>query len=220
VNKQAQPWSRWLIPLAGLITLVGYWGPWVDHAVAGLVITGLDLGEYVKFLPGVRGGELRVWREGFYWPLVVVSLSQSLYSFRAHLRYGWAVRAGMLIIAVVAALNLLPPAWTPARLLTPEFRLQSSALGICLAAVAFSPLLALLPSSLSAGLILLFCLPALWFPIQGFLQVLPEIALLYNRPLQPGWGVVVMGVGLLLLALGCSRSWQVEKKIWDTDEHG
>ena len=45
---------RVLLPLGALLAFWGYVGPWVDHRVAGLAILGLDLGEYVKFLPLVR----------------------------------------------------------------------------------------------------------------------------------------------------------------------
>jgi hypothetical protein len=193
---------RWLIPLAALIALAGYWGPWVDHRVAGLVITGLDLGEYVKFLPSIRGGQVVIWREGFYWPLVAVSLSQSLYAFRPRLAYGWPVRAGMVALAIIAALNLLPPAWTPARLLTAEFRLQSGALVLCLAAMAVSPFLGLLPKLIPTALMLVLAGLSIWFPVRDFLRVLPDIMTLYNRPLQPGWGLYTLIGGISLLALG------------------
>jgi hypothetical protein len=208
-------WAKWLIPLAGLFTLAGYFGPWVDHQVAGLVITGLDLGEYVKFLPTVRAGSLTVWREGFYIPLVAVSFSQSFYPFRAALRYSWPIRALMLAVAIIAALNLLPPAWTPARLATPEFRAQSVALLLALAAVALSPWLALLPGRLVGSLCILLCGLAIWFPVHGFLTVLPGIAALYNHPLQPGWGMFVMGLGLLLLGLATGMAgWLGRKEVW------
>lgn len=194
--------ARTLIPLAGVLTLAGYFGPWVDHRVAGLVITGLDLGEYVKFLPSVRSGEVMVWRAGFYLPLVAVSLSQSLCAWRSELRYPGPLRVGMLVVAVIAALNLLPPAWTPARMVMPEFYEQTSALTLCLAAMALSPILALLPRTVVAPLLALLCGLAIWFPLRDFLRILPRVADLYNHTLQPGWGMALSAVGLVLLAAG------------------
>jgi hypothetical protein len=202
---------KWWIPLAALITLAGYWGPWVDHRVAGLVITGLDLGEYVKFLPSIRSGQVTIWRESFYWPLVAVSLSLSLYAFRRRLAYGWPVRAGMVAFAILAALNLLPPAWTPARLLTAEFRLQSGALVLCLAAMAVSPVLGLLPNRLVTALVLALAALALWFPVRNFLRVLPDLVALYNTSLQPGWGLYGMIAGISLLALGAILALRTER---------
>ena len=199
---------RWLLPLGAVAALAGYLGPWVDHPVAGLAILGLDLGEYVKFLTAVRSGAVSLWREGFYLPLVAVSLTCSLSVFRREFAYHWAVRALLLALAVVAALNLLPPAWTPQRMLTPEFQQQALALGACLLAMLCSPLLALLPRWLTAAIIVLLSGVALVIPAWQFAQVLPGITELYNQPLAPSWGMYVMAVGLativvaaLLLAL-------------------
>src|SRR5690606_17869344 len=77
----ARRWTilRWLLPATILLAVAGYFGPWVGHRVAGLVVMGLDLGEYVKFLTPVRAGQIALWREGFYLPLVVASLAASLF---------------------------------------------------------------------------------------------------------------------------------------------
>lgn len=190
---------RWLLPLSALLILAGYFGPWVPHRVAGLVVTGLDLGEYVKFLPVVRGGQVTLWREGFYLPLVAVSLALSLAAFLPALRYGWPMRALLLVVAGIAALNLLPPAWDQSTFRNPEFRQQIQALAVCLGAAAVSPLLALVPRWLSAVVVLVLSGLALWFPLRDFLRVLPTIRELYHQPLAIGWGVYVMMAGLLLL---------------------
>lgn len=192
--------ERWLIPLSGILALVGYFGPWVNHRVAGLVIMGLDLGEYVKFLPEVRNGQITLWREGFYLPLAAVSLTFSLHVFRKQLAYHWLLRAFLVALAIIAALNMLPPAWTPDRLVTPEFRWQTAMMLICLAAVAISPFLALIPPRISAALVVVLSGLALWFPIHDFLSVLPLISGLYRHALQPGWGMMVMAGGLLVIA--------------------
>src|SRR3954465_13508406 len=97
---------QWLLTVALLLTLAGYFGSWVAHPVAGLAITGLDLGEYVKFLPAFRQGSLLIWRARFYAPLVGVSASALLAAFRPAFTYHWWMRALILPIAVIAALNL------------------------------------------------------------------------------------------------------------------
>lgn len=188
---------RWLNPFFCLLILLGYFGPWVDHKAAALVISGLDLGEYVKFLTSFRDGTVHIWREGFYWPLVAVSLILSLYVFRKEWGYPWGLRWGLVVVALMAVLNLLPPAWSPPVLKSAEFRQQMIALLVCGLAAAFSPFLAILPARVSALLSLLLVAAALWWPIRGFLAVLPSISQLYNHPLQPGWGMWVMIVGLL-----------------------
>jgi hypothetical protein len=187
---------RWLLPLAALLTLAGYLGPWAPHRAAGLVISGLDLGEYIKFLHPIRSGEISLWREGFYLPLVAVSLALSLHAYRREVAYPWPVKVGLLLAAVVAALNLLPPAWSPPLLTASEFRLLTAAMILCLGLAAISPLLALLPAWLSAGITLVLSILALWLPIQNFLRVLPSIADLYGHPITPGWGLWLMIAGL------------------------
>lgn len=201
VKRTTNALLRWLLPLSALLTLAGYFGPWVPHRVAGLVVTGLDLGEYVKFLPVVRSGQVTLWREGFYLPLVTVSLALSLAAFRPALRYGWPLRVLLLLVAGVAALNLLPPAWDQSTFSNPEFRQQIQALALCLGAAAISPLLALLPRWLSASLVFVLSVLALWLPLRDFLRVLPTIRELYNHPFPLGWGVYVMAAGLLLLLI-------------------
>lgn len=242
-TAQSIRWAAWagplLLPLGALVAFLGYVGPWVDHRVAGLAILGLDLGEYVKFLPAVRAGATSLWREGFYLPLVAISLTLSLCTWRPDLRWPparrpsvawragyargddstrspaptfgrnsltrsllhWLLLAIQVIVSIVAALNLLPPAWTPQRMMTPEFQQQAAALAFCLIAAAFGPFLALLPRRLAGALLLLLCLLAAVVPVQQFLRVLSEIAGLYNHPLTPGWGMYMMLLGLLLLAL-------------------
>ncbi len=214
VREHAPALVRWLLPIALMLAFVGYVGAWVDHKAAGLVITGLDLGEYVKFLTPVRRSEVTLWREGFYLPLVTVSLGASLVAFRAELRYGWVVRACLLILAVVAALNLLPPAWTPARMMTDEFRQQAMALLFCLAAMIFSPLLALTPRKITAALLAALSLSAASVPVWQFFAVLPAIETLYNHPQQPGWGLILCAVSLLVLtAAALWFGWRKERMV-------
>lgn len=194
--------GRVLLPVGLVLGMVGYFGAWVTHpGAAGLVITGLDLGETVKFLTIVRDGDIRLWRPGFYAPLVALSAAALLAAYRPTLAYRWWLRAPLLAVALIAAANLIPPAWTPARLLEPEFRVQTSTLVALLAGIGISPFLALLPQRLVALLITGLALAALLFPVYGLLQVLPAIAELYGRPLAPAWGPWVLATGLVILTV-------------------
>lgn len=205
---------RILLPLAALLALAGYFGPWVPHRAAGLVVSGLDLGEYVKFLPPVRSGEIALWRPAFYLPLLAVSLALSLHAYRPALRYGRLLRALLLAGAGVAALNMLPPAWSPAVLRLPEFRTQVAWIALCLAALLASPLLALLPRAVPAALTALLALAALALPVAAFLRVLPAASALYNYIITPGWGPWALGAGLILLAAAAlllgMGDWRIE----------
>ncbi len=196
ILQPGRRWLIWLIPLGGLITLAGYFGPWIDHPAAGLVVTGLDLPEYMKFLSSVRNGTLSLWRQGFYLPLVAVSLAWSLTAFRRELGYGWIVRILLLAGAAVAALNLLPPAWTPSLLRTPEFRDQTLVMLGCLGVALVSPFAALLPRQVTGALLGLLAAWSMWTPLRSFLTLLPDISQIYNAPQQPAWGPYVMLIGL------------------------
>ena len=236
---------RWLLPVSALLTLTGYFRPWITHQAAGLAVLGLDFGELVKFLYPVQQGDIRLWREGFYLPLVAVSVSLSLNAFRRDAvhpqadsssspiqdgvrnrpAYSWPVRIGLLAVAVVAALNLLPPAWTPQQLASPEFRLQSVGLLLCLALAGVSPFAALLITRQSIvetvggsaademrsgclwhgawliALIRALCAVALagaaiYFPLAQFRWILPTLADLYGRTPDVGWGPALMAAGL------------------------
>jgi hypothetical protein len=187
------------LPLATGLALAGYFGPWVDHAAAGLVITGLDLGEYVKFLPDVQSGVVAIWRPGFYAPLVAVGAVCVLAAFRRSFTYPWWARAALLTIALMAALNLLPPAWTPRRMLLAEFRWQASALLLLFAGVLFSPFLGLGPDRVAAIVVTLLSAIGIVAPSLGFLAVLPNIERLYRHPIAPGWGLWLAWIGLALM---------------------
>ena len=237
--------NKWLLPAAALCAFFGYVRPWIAHKAAGLAVLGLDLGELVKFLHPVQQGEIRLWREGFYLPLVAMSVSLSLNAFcrdssasrrreaspdgtvaeEGGPRYGWPVRIALLLLAIVTALNLLPPAWTPRLLLTPEFRLQTIAMVLCLALVALSPVAGLFQSprtlveslggtadgngrrgclwraawsvALVRGLLLVVSAgAAIYFPIAQFREVLPTLAELYGQTPEIGWGPALMVAGL------------------------
>lgn len=192
---------RWLLPVALLLTLTGYFAPWVNHRAAGLVVTGLDLGEYVKFLPSFRDGTISVWRPGFYAPLVAVSAAALFASYRPRFHYHWTIRSLLLLLTAIAALNLVPPAWTPSRLLEPEFRLQTASLLILLAGTALAPFMALLSDRLAAFLVTLLVTAGIMLPLYGFFQILGEIQNLYGQPLAASWGVWLMTLGLLLVAI-------------------
>ena len=250
ITRSLDPLRRWLLPIGALCAFLGYVRPWIAHKAAGLAVLGLDLGELVKFLHPVQQGEIRLWREGFYLPLVAVSVSLSLNAFcrdsnasdrqdanidgteagEPRPRYGWPVRIALLLLAIVTALNLLPPAWTPRLLLTPEFRLQSMAMALCLALVALSPLVGLLQSPRSlfesfggtadgAGrrgclwraawsialvrslFLVVSAGAAIYFPVAQFRLVIPTLAELYGQPPEIGWGPALMVAGLAVLLL-------------------
>ena len=114
--------------------MIGYYGPWVPHKAAGLIVIGLDLAEYVKFIPEFASGRIAFRREIFYLPLFAASVGASLFASRRVLPTlePLADRCPCHPVGVGDA----PPAWNPDILLQPEFRLQTLAIVFCLTARA------------------------------------------------------------------------------------
>ncbi len=201
--KQARGPNYFPLILALATGVVGYFGPWVPHKAAGLVVLGLDLAEYVKFLPAVRSGDLSIQREIFYLPLFVASVAAALLAGRRSLPAWARILSGL--IAVPLALFMLPPAWRPDTLVEAEYRIQVIGIAICLTLLPGILLTRYVPDRVILGLVAVLCVAAAIAPFWGFLQVRPEIADLYREPLNIGWGAWLCLAGFLaaaVLALG------------------
>lgn len=192
---------RWLPILAALAgALTGYFGAWMPHRAAGLVITGVDLAEYVKFLPQVQSGEVAVLREAFYAPLLVGSLLAALLAGRRTFP-AWA-RLLALVTSIALAFAMLPPAWSPGLLLRQEFRIQTVAIALCLFWLLLIPLTRFLPDRLVLVAVALLALPAAIWPAWSYVQILPALrALFRSDALLIGWGLVACTLGFVSAAL-------------------
>ena len=202
-----------LLLLAGLLGLTGAtWGAWVAFASPGLTLLGIDLAEYVKFLPEVRSGVLHVAREQFYLPPFTLSLGLSALSL---LGAPWANRPARLLLALLAvpcALALLPPAWSPATFgqaeFQPQIRMLSAALALALTGL-LAPWLRLQPGAwlrraraALAVLLALLALATTILPLAQWSAVRPAIEVIYHRSLNLGWGGWALAVGGSLLVVG------------------
>jgi hypothetical protein len=158
------------------------------------------LAEYVKFLPEVMSGAVKLQRELFYMPLVAVSLGLALLASRPAISP--KLKALFAVLAIPTALLMLPPAWRPADLLMPEFRTQTIMIAACLLAVV--PGIALtrhFPDRLVlAALAALAIVSATW-PAWAYLRVRPAIEAVYTTPLPLGWGFWLNLAGFLALAV-------------------
>lgn len=193
------PVRRWLpVVVTLVVALTGYFGPWVGHRAVGLNILGVDLAEYVKFLPAYRAGQLDLLRESFYAPLAAGSLIAGLVASRRVLPLAARWLAGAA--AIPLALAMLPPAWSPAVLLMPEFRIQVVAIAACIGALLLLPLTRILPHAVVLLLVALLALVAAVWPAAAFLLLPSPVGELYAAPVRPGWGFWLCGTGFLLTA--------------------
>jgi hypothetical protein len=156
------------------------------------------MAEFVKFLPGVLEGSLRLIRQWFCLPPFAVTASIALLIGSDNLHYAKAVRALGLLLAIPLSLQLLPPAWSPSSLLTAEFRAQTIALGISWLLLASFWLLRRLPSWLLGSLSAALSSIALVLPLWQFLIAKPAIDDVYSTPPGTGWGIFLCLTGLVI----------------------
>jgi len=174
------------------------WGAWLPHDVAGLVILGIDLPEFVKFMPEVQSGVISVQRETFFLPLV--SLVGTMLLLGTWRRLSLWLRGLLVVRAVPVILAMLPPAWTPWLLKQPEFSNQMRSMAALALALLLSPLWLRLPERLRALLwVVVGLLP--WAALRAYVALLPALSELYHQPLTYGAGFYATLAGALL-ALG------------------
>lgn len=191
----------WGVLLLAALGLVGYYGPWVPHKAAGLVVIGVDLAEYVKFLPEVASGQIALRREIFYLPLLAGSMTAVFMASRRDLPR--LARVLLALAGIPLALAMLPPAWSPPVLMQPEFRLQTGAILFCLVLVPGTLILRFIPDRLVLIIVALLSVAAGILPAWGFLLVHPAIESLYRRLLPLGWGFWLNTAGFLVCAIVC-----------------
>lgn len=194
---------RWVVPAGWVLAAVGYYGAWIAHGTAALTLSGADIGEFVKFLPGVLDGSLQVFRQIFYLPPLAVVVGVALLVGSRELRYPALARVlALILLAVPVSLQLLPPAWSPASLLSSEFRLQTIALMASWLLFAGFWLWGRLPVRLIGTLAAALALASAVLSVWQYLEVKGAIDAVYGTPPQTGWGFYVCQAGLLLMAAG------------------
>jgi len=208
MQRLYKSWGGFVLTLIGLtLAVVGYWGPWVDHFAAALVIPGFDLAEYVKFLPEVRARTVPVTRELFYLPAPAAGLCLVLAASQLRQRLpGWAT-ALAAILAVTLALIVAPPADFIVRFpqdaaLRAEWGRQALLSGVAFLAVVAALIWAgRLPRPARPILGTLIAGAGTAVPLRQFFAVRPAIDRVYNKPVTLGWGLCLMPLGFALLVV-------------------
>jgi len=189
-----------MLPIGWCLAAIGFLGPWVSHPTAALSLTGVDMAEFVKFLPGVLDGSLRLTRQWFYLPPFAITVSIALLIGSHSLHYTKLLQALGLLLAIPVSLQLLPPAWSPSTLITAEFRAQTIALGIGWLLLASFWLLRRLPSWLLGSLSAALSWISLVLPVWQFLIAKQAIDEVYGVPPGAGWGLFLCLAGLAVTA--------------------
>jgi len=189
---------RYLLWLALFLIGAGYFGPWVWHKAAGLNLSADDLGEWIKFLPAWKSGQLPVMRELFYLPIWLTSIGLGLKAGRIKARSGKIAVLALAIILVLTPLPKYPELLTAFR--EPEFMLTFwmtvVALLLTVACTFFG---SRLPDRVEAILWIVIGVSAALFAPWMFGRAMPDIDRLYHYAI--GWGIVAEVIGGVLLAL-------------------
>lgn len=193
----------WILytPLGLILALVGYWGPWVNHKTAALVLSGLDMAEFVPLLPEVQAGAEFMISELFYLPLLTVALCLALMGTSQHLCYPLWARVLLLAIAILLVVIVLPPYPFILRALgVSEFRRRFLAGAGCLAALVALLLYRRLPKTVVAGLLVLVPIVGAVLPLWQFFSISDALDRVYGQPINIGWGLWLTTAGFLVVA--------------------
>ncbi len=196
-----------LAPLGIVIGMIGYWAPWVNHRSVALILTGPDMGEFVKFLPAVRAGTEVMIRPLFYLPPFGAAVALIFLAANKDLNYASLLRTIMLLSVIPLSLALLPPVFTPGLLLSAEFRVQFAALILCLVLLVGQNLFRPLPLKVLAALLSLLALVVVVLPGWQFLSVRQALDKVYGQPVTLGWGLWVTGLGFLIVLTAGVATW-------------
>lgn len=184
--------------LALLLIGAGYFGPWVWHKAVGLNLSADDLGEWIKFLPTWKSGQLPVMRELFYLPIWLTSIGLGLMAGRIK---SWPWKLIVLALSVLLVFTPLPkyPELLGA-FREPEFMLTFWVTMVALLlSVAFTFWGARLPDRVEAILWIVMGVAAALFAPWMFGRAMADIDRLYHYAI--GWGIVAEVIGGVLLAL-------------------
>jgi hypothetical protein len=208
----AEASRRTLIKLGYTVILLGYFMTWLPHQLAGLSFIGLEIGEWVKFLPQMRSGQISVDRNLFYLPPITLGLFIALWTAGwANRRWRtWATRA----LAVLVAMLAMPAV----EAVLSEGRDQWLARLIMIWFVAIvailTPLLRRLPDG--QGLIvawsatLIIALIGLALPTWAYLAVRPAVVEILSDDVGVGPGLWLNGIGHLLVAVA-ALAWLLQR---------
>lgn len=194
-----------LLRSAFVLILVGYLLEWLPHAAAGLSIMGQELGEWVKFVPAVKGGEVIFGRGYFFippWTLALMLVSWTIPWSNRRVQT-WFVR----IIAILISFLIFPP-FEVIRFEEPNQWLVRILMILSVMTYIFSvPLIAKRPIERVNGItsisfVVLGIFGAV-LPTSAYLAVRAPISDLLGAPVGMGMGILLNLTGhLMVLAYG------------------
>ena len=191
-----------LLKLGFTAILLGYLIVWLPQPVTGLSFIGLEMGEWVKFLPQVRSGEILPDRNLFYLPPITLGLMMAMWTVGwPNGRWQtWTVRALAVVVSLLAFPALEAIRFEPAD----QWLLRLVMISFVLVVAILSSFLGRLPAR-TAGLIqwstmLILGLAGALLPAWAFLAMRPVIAQLFFTRVGFGPGFWLNSAGHLTVA--------------------
>lgn len=190
--------SRRVYPLLWLgstFILAGYLMVWLPQPVVGLSLIGLEMGEWVKFLPQVQAGTLPN-RNLFYLPPVLLGLMLAVWTagWPNGRWQSWAMRGLAVLVSLLAFPSIEAIRFEPSS----EWLLRLVLIGLVGLTAVLSSFLERLPQILPPVLILFFALLNLILPLWAYLSMRPVIADLFQTAVGFGPGLLLHVVGTML----------------------
>jgi len=203
--------SAWVLTIGLLLTGIGAaFAPWIYKESVALQLTAPGLAEFVKFLPEVRAVQIQIERLYFLAPLFLAMLALPFFAVNKGLRLpGWW-RALLRLAVVPLSLASLSPVWTPAILMSAEFRLQTLLAAAAMGLSVISPLFKALPLKLLVIVLCLGGVVAIALPAWQFGLIQSSMENVYRESVSLGWGwwLTVGGVVLSLAgSIGTAFIW-------------
>lgn len=203
-DNNTLPWySRRQLPykLGFVLVLAGYLMVWLPQPVAGLSFIGLEIGEWIKFLPQMQSGEIAANRNLFYLPPITLGLLLALWTTGWPNRrwQSWAMRA----VAVLLAMLAFPAVEAILDEGADQWLGRVLAIVLVLIVALSIPVLDRLPRNsglnLAWFLMLILAFIGLLLPTWAYMAVRPVVAQLLIRDVGVGPGVWLNGVGHFLI---------------------
>lgn len=192
-----------LILKAGFtLILLAYFLVWLPQPVAGLSFIGLELGEWVKFLPQVQAGKYITDRILFYLPPITLGILLSAWTIGWSNRrwQTWVVRA----IAVAISLLAFPPLESIRYESTDQWLSRVMLVILVVVIALLSGMASRLPQRQAAFLKLwIFIIAGLLgavLPAWTYLAMRPDISVLFGESVSIGPGLWLNAIGHLLVA--------------------
>jgi hypothetical protein len=198
----------------GILALawIGIWGAWIPHQTASLSQNALYLAEWATFLPEVRFGDLARVPEWLRLAVSLVSVTLAVGAGGLGKRWlRWMIR----LAALTPGLIMLPPYPELLKLWWSEaYGLRFVMAAVVWVGVATSVLSDSLPDQLRRGLVAVLSGLAAGLGSWAFLTLRSRFEVYYATRIAPGWGVLLLLGGLVLVAI-----LQLSTLIWDIKRH-